>query len=108
MPKRKVVFVGTDDKLYALSGFHYIFKENGWEVKDCRSIEEAQNQGHIDILVIWAYADFYVQQYQAWENHPKAIWYIFSPFDIVPVNVKSLGPMALPTQLYQEALSLCK
>ena len=105
MPKRTVVFVGTEDKLYHLQGFHNIFEENDWEVKDCTSIGKAQGQGKVDMLIVWAFSSFYVREYMQWKNRPKAIWCTCSPFDEVAIGAKS-QPMTTPSQLYQVVLSI--
>jgi hypothetical protein len=106
--KRTVVFVGTDEQLYNLSAFPSIFQENDWVVHTCNSISEARRLAAPDLLIVWGYLDFNIESFGSWKKHPKTIWVSFSPRDQKPTGVKSLGPEIRPTEIYKQALQICK
>lgn len=100
----KVVFVGSAKQLKKLN-MSYFFALNNWQVFKCEDIASAKKQKP-DILVVYAYGQNHVDDFNQWPDHPPTVWFCFARQDIVPPGAKKMLAIKLPSQLYLECVAL--
>jgi hypothetical protein len=74
---------------------------NGWEVIKCTTMDEAIDAAP-DVVIVWAFDDLYVFEYEDWEDAPPAIWHLVA-LDSYPEGVELTFPSTLPGAMFDRA-----
>jgi hypothetical protein len=102
-----VAFVGMQDKLQASWSLATEFIYNRWQIKMCTTIEDA-HRFKPAALIVWGYADTYVQNFLRTMPNTPTIWVLLSNKDRAPNGIYTIEIPIQPQRLYRAVMDVIK
>ncbi len=102
MPRPRIVFIGTLEQLYMLSGIARRFEEAGWWTLEAHSVTEASGLREAQAWVVFAYGDDNVAEFGGIKNPPPTLWHLFTVYDRHPKTGVVINHSPLPSVILQK------